>query len=1227
MTVENLLDILARLLQQETLNDLQLVVLQQVWLGRTYEEIAETVGYDTDYIKHIGSGLWRLLSQKLGEKVTKNNCRAVLQKRLRSMNAEQLQPTLDSPQMAHLAQPQKDSTEIAALNRHTDWGDAIDVGFFYGRNSELATLEQWITKERCRLVMLLGMGGIGKTALAVKLAQKIQGEFKYLIWRSLRNAPPIEQLLVELIQVLSNQQEINLPETLDRQLLRLIEYLRASRCLLILDNAESILQSGEQTGSYRDVYEGYGQLLRYIGETPHYSTLILTSREKPKGLAAKEGNILPIRSLRLSGLSLAEVQQLFEIKGKYTGLQAEWELVTSHYAGNPLALKMVAVAIEDFFDGQLGKFVKFFQEETFIFDDIRDLLEQQFQRLTSIEKALMYWLAINREPVTLLHLQEDIVESNYRSNIIEALSSLQRRSLIEKTGSSFTQQPVVMEYMTEQLVEQVYQEIVTEKLELLCSCALIKAQSKDYIRESQIRLILQPIAQNLSNIFRTEQEIKHKCQRILLQIGSFNNTGGESAFSTAAGYAGGNLLNLLQQLQVDLTGYDFSYLPIWQAYLQGVNLHKVNFAYADLAKTMFSETMSSTTCVVFSPDGNFLATCDIQGEICLWQVADGRRLASYRGHTNWIWSVAFSPDGSMLASGSVDHTVKLWNIKTRECFATLQEHTNWVNKVAFSADSQTLASASSDGTVRLWNFYTGECLQTLQDERWISAIAFSPDSQTLVSGTGDGTVNIWDISTSRCLQTIQAHTNQIWFVAFSPDGKILATGSHDYTVKLWEVCTGQCLQTFLGHTNSVWSVAFSPDGQTLASSSEDQTIRLWDIRRGQCLKTLTGHTSPVWSVVFHPKGQILASGSEDRTVRLWDAQTGQCLKTLQGQTSHMWGLAISPDGQTLVSGSEDKTVRLWDISIGQCTKALYGHEGRIWRVAFSPDNQTVASASNDSTARLWDIRTSQCLWVLQGHMGRVMTVAFSPDGQTLATGSFDQNVKLWDVCTGKCFKTMQGHSNWIFQVAFSPDGRTLASGSQDCTVKLWDVDTGKCLATLQGHLAQVWSVAFSPDGQTLASGSEDKTVKLWNVGKICSRLESKDTPSVKPISDICVATLQGYNSRIWSVAFSPDGCTLASGCLDKTLKLWDVRPNQCYQLIWNYISQEEVWSVAFSSTAPILTSSSIDGTIRLHKVETGECLRTFRADRLYEGMNITRVTGLTDAQKATLKALGAVEDC
>jgi len=133
--------------------------------------------------------------------------------------------------------------------------------------------------------------------LAVKLAEQVQDKFEYLIWRSLR-APPIKDLLRELILFLSHQQ-VNLPETVDSLISRLMEY-RSSRCLLVLDNGESILRSGEQAERYCSGYEGYGQLLRRVGDERHQSCLVLTSREKPIGLTAKEGK--PVRSLQLSGL-------------------------------------------------------------------------------------------------------------------------------------------------------------------------------------------------------------------------------------------------------------------------------------------------------------------------------------------------------------------------------------------------------------------------------------------------------------------------------------------------------------------------------------------------------------------------------------------------------------------------------------------------------------------------------------------------------------------------------------------------------------------------------------------------------------------------------------------------------------------------------------------------------------------------------------------------------------
>ncbi|MBD2014401.1 NACHT domain-containing protein [Microcoleus sp. FACHB-53] len=686
MSVDEALLFLDSILPQH-LNDVQELVFRQSWEGRSYPEVAKSAGYDAEYIKLIGYQLWKLLSQVLGEKVTKNNLQSVLRRKAQqvqvvvapsnSTSADQGRNT-QAPQ--NEAIPPLITAEVATANRCQDWGEAIDVSVFYGRTKELTTLQQWIVSDslrdsyasRCRLVMVLGMGGMGKTALSIKIAERIQEQFDFVIWRSLRNAPPILDLLADLIQFLSQQKETALPETVYGRVLRLLEYLRASRCLLVLDNAESILREGDacgglrqRTGGYREGYEDYGQLFKTVAETLHKSTLILTSREKLKELALKEGETLPVRSLQLTGLSPIEGQKIFGAKGSFSGSESEWEILIEHYAGNPLALKRLAPTIRDLFEGSVSSFLDLLNQDILVFDDIRNLLDQQFNRLSAPEKELMYWIAINREPVSFLQLQQDLAKKISPTELLETLTSLVRRSLIEKAAPTsseknsdgFTQQPVVMQYMIDQFIEQVCHEIITAQITLFKSHALLKAQAKDYVRDTQVRLILKPLAERLISTFENNQVLEDKLNLILASV--------REKRTRETGYVAGNVINLLRQMQIDLSGWDFSSLTVWQAYVQDATLSGVNFAGA------MEGHDSMVVSVMFSPDGTRLISGSHDQTVRLWEVSTGEWLKVLQGHDNWVWSVAFSPDGHSIASASQDETIKLWDAKTGDCLKTL----------------------------------------------------------------------------------------------------------------------------------------------------------------------------------------------------------------------------------------------------------------------------------------------------------------------------------------------------------------------------------------------------------------------------------------------------------------------------------------------------------------------------------------------------------------------------
>jgi len=236
-----------------------------------------------------------------------------------------------------------------------DWGEALDVPSFYGRAEELALLSRWVGEQRCRVVSVLGLGGIGKSALAVTVMHRVVAHFEVVIWRSLRDAPACSALVEECLQVLAPQRLRDLPDSLEGRLRLLLEQLRARRVLLVLDNLEMLLEEGEGTSRMRAGFESYTRLLRRMGKTAHQSCLLLTSREKPADLVALEGSRSPVRVLRLAGLDGHAGAQLLAEKEVVDSPHDRVRLVEV-YRGNPLALKIVAQTIVELFGGEIVRF-------------------------------------------------------------------------------------------------------------------------------------------------------------------------------------------------------------------------------------------------------------------------------------------------------------------------------------------------------------------------------------------------------------------------------------------------------------------------------------------------------------------------------------------------------------------------------------------------------------------------------------------------------------------------------------------------------------------------------------------------------------------------------------------------------------------------------------------------------------------------------------------------------
>lgn len=302
----------------------------------------------------------------------------------------------------------------------------------------------------------------------------------------------------------------------------------------------------------------------------------------------------------------------------------------------------------------------------------------------------------------------------------------------------------------------------------------------------------------------------------------------------------------------------------------------------------------------------------------------------------------------------------------------------------------------------------------------------------------------------------------------------------------------------------------------------------WDA----CILTLEGHGEHIGRVQFLPDGNCVSSLCLNRDIRTWDITRGICKEIFPRSSGCRGRLRAFCSSMAAFSVARGR-IHVWDTATHTCIKVLEGGAStRLPSLVFSPNERRIAEwlhSPGNTTVRIWDITggNTRPIQALAGFTAEITSSVFSSDGQKLAVGSKDGIIRVWDIIANACTQTIEGHADSYPVLAFSPDDRRIASSLRDeCGgLRIWDIDTGICTHTFNNSRT-FEGIAFSPNNKSLACGCSDGTIQVWDMA-----------------TSACVQFLQGHTERVTSLAFSSDGGRIVSGSADGTVRIWQVQPD------------------------------------------------------------------------------------
>jgi WD40 repeat protein/serine/threonine protein kinase len=506
--------------------------------------------------------------------------------------------------------------------------------------------------------------------------------------------------------------------------------------------------------------------------------------------------------------------------------------------------------------------------------------------------------------------------------------------------------------------------------------------------------------------------------------------------------------------------------------------------------------------VAFMPDGKSLLGLSGRSTLRAWDAANwdvkiaiGQNFGPGQGPGPGFdrfreRALALTQDGSRVAAVTREG-VTIWQTSDWQPVRTINDA---FGPLSFSPDGTKLASNTREGIV-VWSLENAGRLLLPDSTNAFGpfpnnhALTFSPDARYVLSARntlsdrGVFIINIWDAGKGELTYMPEdpehiEHTGSLRALLFSPDGNTLASASADHSIRLWDFAKRQRIATLQGHLNEVTALAFSRDGQQLVSGAKDGAVHLWPVHQESADDIMSGTWSPVG---FTRDGRRFAALNREGALAFFNARTHELEQEFPVEVGRFGPrFALSANGRVLAQGLGDGHVCLWQTETHRSTDLKLA-DGRIDVVALSPDATILITTSgNGWSLRWWELGDVPRERKVQLE-GRVQ---FSPDGGSLAA-SHRNGIQLWDVASATVRTNLLMETGPGFGLAFSHDGRLIATsegfGDTEYAIRVWETRTGKLAGVFSGHKQSIASIAFSPDGKTLASSSEDSTLKFWNI--------------------------------------------------------------------------------------------------------------------------------------------------